>query len=120
MYFEIGNEPCNPREFQRIKSETEELLKNLEKAFMRVCYKIISIDFPERGFLLFWQLPLNDKLKYFSVEPEIEKIKEEKDKSKKLKKLNELLEFLGTDAIEKVDKAFRAKYKLPIKEYLNL
>ena len=120
MYFEIGNEPCNPREFQRIKSETEELLKNLEKAFMRVCYKIISIDFPERGFLLFWQLPLNDKLKFFSVEPEIEKIKEEKDKSKKLKKLNELLEFLGTDAIEKVDKAFRAKYKLPIKEYLNL
>ncbi len=120
MYFEIGNIPCSLDELTKIKEKTEKFLKELEKTFMLHCYKIIKVDFPERGFLLFWQLPLKDKLHYFEIEDKIVKLKEESNKIKRKEKLDKLLQFLGADPIEKIDKAFKAKYKKSIKEYLDL
>jgi phosphoglucomutase len=43
----------------------------IEKEFITALYKVIGIDFPERGFLLFWQLPAQDKIKYFEIEDNI-------------------------------------------------
>lgn len=121
MYFEIGSEPFDIKDYDQIKANIEVILQNFEKAFMKECYKAIGVDFPERGFLLFWQLPLKDKLKYFEVESEIELLKEvEPDKSCRLDKLNEMIAFLGADPIEKVDKAFIAKNNMSIREYLDL
>lgn len=120
MYFEIGNIPCSLGGLTKVKEKTEKLLKELEKAFMLHCYKIIKVDFPERGFLLFWQLPLKDKLHYFEIEDKIIKLKDEPNKDKRKQKLEKLLQFLGTDPIEKIDKAFKAKYKKSIKEYLDI
>ncbi|MDO8429398.1 MAG: phospho-sugar mutase [Candidatus Daviesbacteria bacterium] len=120
MYFEIGSQPFDISEIKKIKSSTEEIMKDLEKEFMQACYKIIGVDFPDRGFLLFWQLPLNTKLKYFEIEPQIEQLKDELNKTTRQQKLDELLKFLGSDPIDKIDKAFQAKYNQSIKDYLQL
>jgi phosphoglucomutase/phosphomannomutase len=87
---------------------------------MLYCYKILGVDFPERGFLLFWQLPLNDKLRYFEIEEEIVHLKNIQDQETRKKELYNLLEFLGADPIEKVNDAFKEKYKESLNEYLDL
>lgn len=120
MYFEIGTKPFDITEYEKIKDKTETLMKEFEKVVLKYCYKIIGIDFPDRGFLLFWQVPMKDKLKYFEIEPEIEKLKDIQESKERQEKLNNLLEFLGKDPIQKVDDAFKAKNKMGIKEFLNL
>lgn len=120
MYFEIGNKAASPEMLDNIKQMTKKTLEELEKAFMSYCYRVIEIDFPERGFLLFWQLPLSDKLKYFEIEPEIEKLKEEADTAKRKQRLFELVEFLGSNPLEKVNKAFKRKNEKDIQDYLAL
>ncbi|MDO8340367.1 MAG: phospho-sugar mutase [Candidatus Woesebacteria bacterium] len=120
MYFEIGSKPVNLFELPQIKEQTDVLLKDFEKLFMLHCFKVLGVDFPERGFLLFWQLPLKDKLHYFEIEGEIKSLLSEKDIEIKKEKLNKILEFLGNDPIEKVDKAFTAKYNTGIREYLSI
>lgn len=120
MYFELGTSPYNEVKYGEIKIKTEELLREFEKAVLMYCYKSIGIGFPERGFLIFWQVPMKDKLHYFEIEKEIEDLKNEPDKIVRKNKLDELLGFLGTDPIEKVDDAFRAKNKIDIRGMLDL
>ena len=102
MYFEIG--------FRHKEDNT--LLKNLEKDFMDYCYSLIGVDFPERGYLLFWQLSLDQKLKYFEIEENILDLKNKEE-------VLDLLSFLGDSPIKKVNKAFTAKYNKTIEEYLS-
>jgi len=120
MYFEIGTKPNSSKDLVQIKKEAETLLAELERAVMLTCYKLIGIDFPERGFLLFWQLPLDDKLKYFEIEPEIEKLKNIDGSGERQKNLLKLIAFLGANPVEKMDAAFKSKYGASVLEYLNL
>lgn len=120
MYIEIGSEPFAVEKGEEIRRHVTGLIKELEKEFMKASYKIIGIDFPDRGFLLFWQLPLNDKLKYFEVEPEIVKLKEVEDKALRKTRLDELMKFLGADPVAKVDEAFKAEHGKGVMEYLDL
>jgi len=78
------------------------------------------VDFPDRCFLLFWQLPLNDKLEYFEIENEIVNLKNTVDRGARKNELEKLLLFLGANPVEKVDNAFRAKYNAGILEFLEL
>ena len=87
---------------------------------MQYCYRLLAVDFPDRGFLLFWQLPLEDKLKYFEIEDDIVKLKNTPDTRTRQNELDKLLLFLGANPTEKVDKAFREKYSVGILEYLEL
>ena len=87
---------------------------------MQYCYKLLDVDFPERGFLLFWQLPLDAKLKYFEIEEDIVNLKKISDAEDRRKQLDQLLLFLGANPVEKIDKAFRAKYQAGVIEYLDL
>src|SRR5690606_36570573 len=57
MYFEIGSPPSSLKEVASVRKDTEIVLQELEKAVMTHCYHAIGVNFPERGFLLFWQLP---------------------------------------------------------------
>lgn len=120
MYYEIGSEPFNISEIHKVKDKIEIIRQNLEKSFMKTCYKIIGIDFPDRGFLLFWQLPLDMKLKYFEIEKDIVALEKITEKEERRKKLDEILKFLGSNPIEKIDKAFQAEYDQSILDYLNL
>lgn len=120
MYFEIGSEPFDEQKYDDIKQNIENIRVEFEQSFMKACYKTLGIDFPDRGFLLFWQLPLKDKLHYFEVEPEIISLQSEPDKNIRQDKLNKLLEFLGADPIKKMDDAFKANYKIGVTEYLKL
>ena len=120
MYFEVFGRPCDLEQVLNEKEVITRIRKELEKAFMLYCYKLLGVDFPERGFLLFWQLPLMDKLKYFDSEKKILNLKAIVDQSKRQEDLYELLNFLGADPVEKVDEAFRAKYEVGILEYLDL
>ncbi|MFV1951499.1 MAG: phospho-sugar mutase [Nitrospinota bacterium] len=120
MYFEIFGKPFDLRNIDDEKEKIITIRENLEKAFMQYCYKILDVDFPERGFLLFWQLPLSAKLKYFEIEDKIVGLKNFQDKEERKEKLFKLLGFLGTNPIEKVDKAFIYKYNFGILEYLNI
>lgn len=120
MYFEIGTLPSIPEKLNEIKTEAEVLLKKLEKIFLLHCYKVLGIDFPERGFLIFWQVPMKDKLKYFEIEPEIEKLKGITDINDRKNKLFKLLEFLGSDPIQKIDSAFIEKNGIGINDFLQL
>ncbi|MCU0591309.1 MAG: hypothetical protein MUC57_07540 [Desulfobacterales bacterium] len=87
---------------------------------MRYCYGLIGVDFPERGFLLFWQLPLKDKLKYFEIEAEIAGLKGIPERGRRAEALASLLSFLGANPVQKVDKAFEARYGAGISTYLEL
>lgn len=120
MYFEIGTLPNENTPLEKEKELAEELLQRLEKDVMKYCYKIIGIDFPDRGFLLFTQLTAVDKMKYFEIEDELALVKDILGKEERIKRMGEILAFLGSDPILKVDKAFKAKYNMGIKEYLKL
>jgi phosphoglucomutase/phosphomannomutase len=120
MYFEVFGKPFNLKDLEKEKGEIADVRAKLEKNFMQYCYEFLKVDFPERGFLLFWQLPLDAKLKYFEIEDEITNLKNIVDTKRRTEKLNSLLAFLGANPIEKVDNAFKAKYKIGIREYLKL
>jgi phosphoglucomutase/phosphomannomutase len=87
---------------------------------MQYCYKLLDVDFPERGFLLFWQLPLTDKLKYFEIEDEVANLKVISDRKDRREKLDQLLQFLGANPVEKIDKAFRERYGAGVLQFLDL
>jgi phosphoglucomutase len=120
MYFEVVGNPCRIQQLQDEKNKIGDLRLKLEKAFMQYCYKLLNVDFPDRGFLLFWQLPLDAKLKYFEIEDEIANLRNIADKKDRRRQLEKLLSFLGANPVEKIDKAFQAKYQAGILEYLDL
>lgn len=120
MYFEIGTKPVDLDNLQAIKSKTEIFLKELEKLFMLHCFKVIGVDFPERGFLLFWQMSLKDKMHYFEIEPEIEELKNIPDENERTRKLSIILEFLGSNATQKINMAFSEKNQMTVEEYLSI
>jgi len=120
MYFEVLGKPCNLDGLDDRKKIITDIRTELEKAFMQYCYKLLDVDFPDRGFLLFWQLPLDDKLKYFEIEEQLASLKKVSDANVRKTDLDKLLAFLGANPVEKIDKAFQEKYKAGILEYLDL
>ncbi len=120
MYFEVIGKPCAPEKLEQEKQDITAIRHRMEKAFMQYCYRLLDVTFPDRGFLLFWQLPLVDKLKYFEIEEDIAGLKQISDVGDRKSKLDNLLEFLGANPIEKVDRAFSKKFKMGILEYLGL
>jgi phosphoglucomutase len=120
MYFEVVGQPCS---IQKLPDEKEKIVAirlELEKSFMQYCYKLLDVDFPDRGFLLFWQLPLEAKLKYFEIEPDIANLKDISDAADRKEELDKLLVFLGANPIEKIDEAFKARYNQGLLQYLDL
>ena len=102
------------------KAEVKAICQRLEKAVMQYCYRILGVDFPERGFLLFWQLPLTDKLHYFTIEDDLAALRMLENAVDRQARLSALLAFLGANPIEKIDAAFQARYKKGIRAYLDL
>lgn len=119
-YFEIGVKANPNKSLEELKTMANAMRERLEKAVLKYCYKIIGIDFPDRGFLLFWQLPAWDKLKYFEIEPKIADLKLIQDPFRRKSELDKLLAFLGADPVKKVDRAFIAQYQKSITEFLEL
>jgi phosphoglucomutase len=120
MYFELVGKPCRRADLAAAQQALVDVRLRLEKNFMRYCYGLIGVDFPERGFLLFWQLPLKDKLRYFEVEERLAGLKEVPDRDGRSRQMNALLAFLGANPVQKVDKAFEARYGAGILQYLDL
>jgi len=120
MYFEVFGKPFNLENIDPEKEKIIKLRESLEKNVMQYCYKLLEVDFPDRGFLLFWQLPLDDKMKYFEIEEEISGLKSISDENERKEKLLNLLDFLGANPIQKIDRAFHDKHKIGILEYLGL
>ena len=58
MYFEVIGKPCDREKLEEEKQAITAIRHKMEKAFMQYCYRLLDVDFPDRGFLLFWQLPL--------------------------------------------------------------
>lgn len=120
MYFEIMGKPLALEKLNENKEKITDIRLKLEKTFMDYCYQILGVDFPERGYLLFWQLPLEIKLKYFEEEPHIVELKKISDKSARAEALSDCLSFLGSNYVEKADRAFKAKYQAGIMEFLEM
>ena len=120
MYFEIFGKPFDLPNTEAEKQKIAALREKLERAFMYYCYKVIDVEFPERGFLLFWQLPLEDKLWYFEIEEDIVKLTDISDRIEREEKLYEMLMFLGANPVEKINNAFKAKYGMGILAYLGM
>ena len=120
MYFEVFGKPFKLEDIDPEKEKVVRIREDLEKSVMQYCYQLLNVDFPDRGFLLFWQLPLDAKLKYFEIEDEITRLKNVSGDKERREKLFALLEFLGANPIQKIDKAFRAKHNAGILEYLGL
>lgn len=120
MYFEVFGRPCSTNQITTAKAEIQDICQRLERAVMQYCYRILGVDFPERGFLLFWQLPLTDKLHYFDIEEEIAALQSLEPPDERRTRLDALLVFLGANPVEKIDAAFKARYMKGIRDYLNL
>jgi phosphoglucomutase/phosphomannomutase len=120
MYFEVFGKPFKLENIDAEKERVINIRRDLEKSVMQYCYQLLDVDFPDRGFLLFWQLPLDDKLKYFEIEEEITRLKSVADDDERKEKLFALLEFLGANPIQKINRAFEAKYQTGVLEYLKL
>lgn len=120
MYFEVFGKPVGMDDLEAERKAIVGIREDLEKAFMTYCYDTLGVDFPDRGFLLFWQLELESKLHYFEIEDQIAALRDLDDVQAKLQKLDKLLRFLGADPIDKVDQAFAAKYSKEIREYLGI
>jgi len=120
MYFEVVGRPCSIQNLEDEKQKIIEIRLDLEKTVMQFCYKLLDVDFPDRGFLLFWQLPLADKLRYFEIEEEIVNLKNISDSNNRKLELDQLLLFLGANPVEKIDNAFREKFGSGVLEYLDL
>jgi phosphoglucomutase len=120
MYFELVGKPCRLAGLAAAKQTLVDVRLRLEKTFMRYCYGLIGVDFPERGFLLFWQLPLKDKLRYFEIEDEIVRLQDIPELSTRTEKLASLLKFLGANPIQKVDPAFKVRFGKGIQDYLGI
>ncbi|CAB1058020.1 Phosphomannomutase (EC [Olavius sp. associated proteobacterium Delta 1] len=120
MYFEVVGRPCSMEKLADEKQKIIDIRLELEKTVMQYCYKLLDVDFPDRGFLLFWQLPLADKLKYFEIEENIVDLKNISDADNRKKELDQLLLFLGANPVEKINNAFREKFKAGVLEYLGL
>lgn len=120
IYIEVLGRPFDQAHIDTAKKQIIDIQEKLERAFMAHCYGILGVDFPERGFLLFWQLSLDDKLKYFDIESEIAALKDVADAADRRSRLDELLAFLGANPVQKVDRAFTALYGDGILAYLGL
>jgi phosphoglucomutase/phosphomannomutase len=112
--------PCETAQLAAARKQIEAVCDKLEKQFMQFCYGILGVDFPERGFLLFWQLPLDTKMKYFEIEEEIAALKTVGAPAARQRALDGLLQFLGTDPVQKIDPAFENRYGKGVMEYLEL
>jgi phosphoglucomutase/phosphomannomutase len=120
MYFELVGTPCRLEDLPAAKARLAEVCGEVEKAFMTYCYRLIGVDFPDRGFLLFWQLPLKDKLRYFEVEDEIAGLKGVPDATRRAEELAARLKFLGANPVQKIDRAFAARFGKGLMAYLEL
>ncbi len=120
FYFEIGTAPFDDASYEKVRASLETLVHEFERAFLDHCYTVLGVAFPERGYLLFWQLPLTSKMKYFEVEDAIAMLRDTKDDADRAARFNALVEFLGSNPIEKVDAAFSAKYHKSIRDYIGL
>ena len=120
MYFEVSGKPTTLESLEKEKANITGIREKLERNFMQYCYQLLDVDFPERGFLLFWQLPLESKLKYFEMEEQIINLKHVTDAASRKAQLDKILSFLGANPVEKINNAFREKYQTGIREYLEL
>lgn len=120
MYYEIGALPCSEQELPQVRESIEKMREELERSFMKTCYSLIGVDFPDRGFLLFWQLPLKDKLQYFEVENQVAGLKALPDSQKRKEQFLSLVSFLGSDPKLKMNEAFKAKYNQDVDTYLGI
>ena len=120
MYFEIGSSEFEPRDLQEVQAHIEDVRKRVEIAFMSECYKRIGYEMPERGFLLFSQIPLPDKMRYFEIEPKLLALRSLPESTQRHQEIVNMLSFLGSDPIAKVDAAFKAEHGADIRSYFEL
>jgi phosphoglucomutase/phosphomannomutase len=59
-------------------------------------------------------------MNYFEIEPRILELQNISDGNRRRRELDDLLKFLGSNPVEKVDAAFRAKFGEGILEMLGL
>jgi len=120
VYIEVLGRPFELSAIDAAKEKIVGIQEGLERAFMADCYDILGVDFPERGFLLFWQLPLDDKLKYFEIEEQVAGLTVVADAGERKTRLDYLLGFLGANPVQKIDRAFDARYGSGVMAYLGL
>jgi phosphoglucomutase len=120
IYIEVLGRPFDPANMETAKASIVTIREKLERAFMGYCYQLLGVDFPERGFLLFWQLPLDDKLNYFAIEDRLAGLKDVADPVERRKKVDALLTFLGANPVQKVDAAFAARFGKGVLDYLGM
>ena len=120
IYIEVLGKPFDAAEADAVKASIVRIRENLERIFMGYCYQLLGVDFPERGFLLFWQLPLDDKMHYFAIEAALAGLKSVADAGERKRQMAALLAFLGANPVQKVDAAFAARYGTGILDYLGL
>lgn len=120
LYFEVFGKPFKMPSLKKEKEKISKIRDELHKYVMKYSYSILGVELPDRGFLLFSQLPLYDKVKYFEIEKDIVSLKKVKSKSERKEKALNLLKFLGSDPFDKINDAFKAEYKKNVQKYLGI
>ena len=120
FYFQVGWYPQEKEQLSLEIENCQRCVELLEKALLWEAYTRIGIDFPERWFLLFNKMPLDKKLHYFDIEEQIAELKNSSSSEEKEKQLDELLSAFWSNPIEKIEKAFEARYGMGIREWIGV
>ncbi len=117
----LGNNASDEM-LEKQSQKCKELRKKIKNAFLREAYKILSIEMPERGYLLSDLLSVEQKIKYFEVEKELFIIKERHEKSKITKELydeeiQKVLTVFGKDPVEKIEACFVAEHHVSFQRF---
>jgi len=107
------------------KKSIHAVTEELERSFMKTVFQILDIEMPEHAYKLSSLLPLEAKIKYVEIEPEIITLKERRDSGEIshdefLSQLDALFAIFGKDPIEKISPAFEAKFGTKLRDYLGL
>lgn len=112
-------------DLEKQKAAMKDTFFAIERGIMKLVFEILDIDMPEHGYRLSSLLPLEAKVEYIKIEPQLVELKKDLDdqkidRAKYEEKIDALLDVFGKDPIEKISPAFEAKYGKPLRDFLDM
>lgn len=119
LYFEIGTDPVGDNDLAEVILKAQWIKEELEKEMTKICLDIIGIKMPERYLWVYFQVPVESKMRYFEIEDQLADLTS-LPVSERRDAVLKLLKFLWSDPLLKVNKAFQMRFGKTVEAYLEI